>query len=280
MTELEARMLMVDTMRNWIGVTEGSSLHKQIIDLYNSYLPHPRGYKVTYNDAWCAATVSAAAIRNGFTDICPVECGCSELIKLYQKLGRWTEDDSYIPSPADLIFYDWNDNGIGDNKGAPNHVGLVEMVSNGIITVIEGNKSGSPDAVARRTIAVNGKFIRGFGCPDYASKVTILSDPILETVNLAVKDGVIGMPDYWVSVIKGEKIAEPRNVISLIAKYHTLFVGTEEAVAAAMEDGVIGMPEYWLGFLRGEKPFNPGNLLALISKYHTAYMNEKGGSVS
>lgn len=37
------------------------------------------------------------------------------------------------------------------------------------ITVIEGNKN---DAVGERQLAVNGKYIRGFGLPNYASKAT------------------------------------------------------------------------------------------------------------
>ena len=35
------------------------------------------------------------------------------------------------------------------------------------ITIIEGNKG---EAVARRTLAVNGRYIRGYCLPDYASK--------------------------------------------------------------------------------------------------------------
>lgn len=38
----------------------GDAVHKSIVDAYNSYLPHPRGYKLTYTDDYCAAMVSAA----------------------------------------------------------------------------------------------------------------------------------------------------------------------------------------------------------------------------
>lgn len=54
--------------------------------------------------------------------------------------------------------------GIGDNTGVPDHVGIVEKVSGSTITVIEGNKN---NAVERRNIQVNGKFIRGYGVPKY-----------------------------------------------------------------------------------------------------------------
>ena len=84
-------------------------------------------------------------------------------------MGSWQENDAYVPGPGDYIFYDWQDNGIGDNTGAADHVGIVEKVSGGVITVIEGNYS---DQVKRRTIAVNGRYIRGFGVPKYSSKAT------------------------------------------------------------------------------------------------------------
>lgn len=41
------------------------------------------------------------------------------MVRLYQELGRWVEDDAYVPSPGDVIFYDWQDSGVGDNAGQP-----------------------------------------------------------------------------------------------------------------------------------------------------------------
>ena len=79
-------------------------------------------------------------------------------------VGAWQEKDSYKPAAGDVIFYDWDDSGSGDNTGWPEHVGIVEKLSGSVITVIEGNKN---DAVGRRSLNVNGKFIRGFGVPKY-----------------------------------------------------------------------------------------------------------------
>ena len=166
MTEMQLREHYVDTLRGWIGRNEKDGSHKLIVDTYNSMLKLPRNYAVTYNDAWCAATVSAAAIEAGLTDIIPRECSCTRMIARFQEMGRWMERDDYVPLPGDIIFYDWQDSGKGDNSGAPDHVGVVEKVVDGQITVIEGNYS---DSVKRRNIAVNGKYIRGYGLPDYAS---------------------------------------------------------------------------------------------------------------
>ena len=48
-------------------------------------------------------------------------------------------------------------------------MGIVEKVEGNTITVIEGNYSNS---VKRRTIAVNGKYIRGYGVPKYDPETT------------------------------------------------------------------------------------------------------------
>lgn len=165
MTEQELRNLVVKTASKYIGC----STNKNIVDIYNAHTPLARGYKVSYTDAWCATFVSAVGIMCGLTEIMPTECGCPKMIALYKALGRWLESDSYIPAPGDLIMYDWQDTGKGDNAGNPDHVGIVEKVDNGVITVIEGNYSKT---VKRRSLAVNGKYIRGYCVPDYESIAT------------------------------------------------------------------------------------------------------------
>lgn len=157
---------ILNIARGWIGCKESNGSHKKIIDVYNNHKPLSRGYRVKYTDSWCATFISACAIKAGYTDIIPLECSCNKMIEKFQKMGRWTENDAHVPHVGDLIFYDWQDSGIGDNKGSSDHVGFVEKVENGKITVIEGNKN---DAVSRRVINVNGRYIRGFGCPAYSA---------------------------------------------------------------------------------------------------------------
>lgn len=173
MTEAQAREKVVNIMRSWIGLKRSDRSHAPIIDTYNSRTPRPRGYKVTYTDAYCATTWSAAAIKAGYTDIMPLECSVYYLIEGAKKLGCWVENDAHVPRPGDGICYDWED-GVNyattDNTGAPDHVGMVESVNGKTITVIEGNMSGG--IVGRRTIQVNGRYIRGYITPNYASKAT------------------------------------------------------------------------------------------------------------
>lgn len=169
MTELELRNLVVQTARGWLGCKESDGSHRKIIDEYNSHKPLARGYRLGYTDPWCAGFVSAVAIRCGLTGIIPTECSCSKQITLLKDMGAWVEEDGYVPQPGDLCFYDWDDSGKGDCTGAPDHVGIVTACDGKTITVIEGNYD---NAVKERTLTVDGRYIRGYGVPDYASMAT------------------------------------------------------------------------------------------------------------
>lgn len=158
------RTKVVDQAKAWLGYNEADGSHKKIIDVYNSHKPLARGYKVKYTDEWCATTVSAVAIKLGYTKIIPTECSCTKMIELLKKLGAWQENDAYKPQPGDIIFYNWEAPATGDDTTDADHVGIVEKVSGNTITVIEGNYSQS---VKRREIPVNHRYIRGYGVPKY-----------------------------------------------------------------------------------------------------------------
>lgn len=181
-TEQELRQSVVNVMRGWLGYSEKNGKFRSIIDLYNTQKPLPVGYKVKYTDEWCAATVTAAGIQAGLHDIILGECSCSRMIALYQAVGRWMENDAYRPQLGDIIMYDWDDTGAGENKGAPEHVGIVAEVNGNTLTIIEGNKG---QAVATRTMAVNGRYIRGYCLPDYAGKAESEDDDVTyyKTIN-------------------------------------------------------------------------------------------------
>lgn len=69
----------------------------------------------------------------------------------------------------------------------------MEAVSGSTITVIEGNKS---DSVSRRTLQVNGKYIRGYGVPKYteSSDSTPPPEPApTKTVDELAKEVINGL---------------------------------------------------------------------------------------
>lgn len=167
MTEKELRQKVVSTAEAWLGTREYSAKHQEMLDIYNAQRPLPRGTRMLASWPWCAAFVSTVSLQCGLRDIMPTECGCPGMVRLYQELGRWVEDDAYIPSQGDVIFYDWQDTGYGDNVGHPDHVGIVLDCDGQNMTIIEGNNA---NAVNKRVLAVNDRFIRGYGVPDFASK--------------------------------------------------------------------------------------------------------------
>ena len=213
-TEAEARQRVISIAVSWYGKKEADGSHRSIIDLYNGHTPLARGYKVRYTDAWCATYGSAVAIAAGYTDIIPTECGCGQMIAAFQAMDRWVENDAYIPSPGDYIFYDWDDTGAGDCTGWPEHVGIVVSVFGDVIKVIEGNKD---DAVGYREIKVNGRYIRGYGVPDYGAKVVsktpenvtkppqnVITSP--ENVSEPAKTGALCMTPQWVGVVTADTL--------------------------------------------------------------------------
>lgn len=189
MTENELRANVVAQARSWLGCKESNGSHKKIIDLYNSHKPLARGYPVKYTDAWCSTFASAVAIACGLTDIIPTECGCEKHIQLFKKLGSWEENDAYVPKPADYIFYDWDDNGVGECTGAADHIGVVETVNGNSMTIIEGNMS---NAVGRRNLKVNARYIRGYGVPNYARKATSIGPVVTPSVPAMAADISVG----------------------------------------------------------------------------------------
>lgn len=172
MTEKQIREKVVATAEAWLGAKTGSAQHKEIIRIYNAQRPLPRGTQMQESWAWCAVFVSAVSLKLGLRDIMPTEMSCHQMMLLYKKLGRWVENDAYVPSPGDVILYDWQDGtnyASTDNTGTPDHVGIVTSCDGITIRVIEGNVSNKVDT---RVLVVNGRYIRGFGIPDYASKAT------------------------------------------------------------------------------------------------------------
>lgn len=173
-TVARSRAKVAALVNSWLGLNEADGSYKKIIDIYNSQSVLPRGTKMQYGWAWCAATWSAIAIKLGYTDIMPVEMSCSKLIEQAKKMNIWVETDGYIPNIGDACLYYWKDDksnyATTDCIGAPDHIGTVTYVnkSSGYFVVTEGNYSNS---VKKRTVDVNGRYIRGFICPRYDEEI-------------------------------------------------------------------------------------------------------------
>lgn len=191
---MRSRSEVVKLATSWLGKNESDGSYKSIIDIYNTCPKEklPRGIRMEYNWAWCACTWSALAIALGYTDIMPIEISCGDLINQAKAMGCWQENDAYVPAPGDGILYDWDDNGIGDNKGWPDHIGAVEYANDktGYMTVIEGNYK---KAVKKRTISINGKYIRGFIVPKYDKDVVNLPNGSGKDLATVAREVIVGL---------------------------------------------------------------------------------------
>ena len=78
--------------------------------------------------------------------------GCKFSVQYYKQYGRWITGN---PEPGDQIFFSYT-------PGEYSHTGLVESVSGGVVTTIEGNTS---ESVGRRSYAVGSSTIAGYGRP-------------------------------------------------------------------------------------------------------------------
>lgn len=171
----------VEKAMSWLGTKEGSKGHKQIIADYNKACAKGREM---YNDTpWCAGFVGAVAqetgneLKDGLG--VPVDCSCGNMIDMAKKAGIWEENDAYTPRKGDIVMYDWNDNGKGDDTTGHDHTGIVSSVTAKQFKVVEGNKTKAVDGVdgvAMRTMNINGKNIRGFITPKFADEVETSSE--------------------------------------------------------------------------------------------------------
>ena len=172
-TEKELRNELVNNAKSFLGAKQGSAKHKAIINVFNKVKPD--GWAMTYSAAWCAAFASGIAIDtfgvNKAKKYFPLSANCGTIISKARNMGIWVESDSYVPNKGDWILYDWDDSGRGDNKGGPDHVGIVDTVKKSKIIVIEGNK-GSSSAVGERSVPIDGRYIRGFVTPKYSAMAT------------------------------------------------------------------------------------------------------------
>ena len=252
MTEKELRQKVANTINAWVGGTKGSAKHLDILAVYNGHKPLARGYTVQPKDAYCATTVSAAFIRAGIAEYTGTECGVEKFVQLAKQKGIWVENDAYTPKLADAIVYDWDDSGVGDDTGAGDHIGLVTIPGASKFTVTEGNMNGGK--VGTRTMAVNGKYIRGFICPDYAAIATKLGGTTTapQAATTATSHTVVAgdtlakiAAKYGTTVADLAKINGMANPNVIHAGQVIALTSAAAACIKLASAGVINSPDYW-----------------------------------
>lgn len=113
---------------------------------------------------WCACFVSWCANECGYIDsgVIPKYAGCVQGSQWFKDRGQWA-DNSITPEPGMIIFFDWNEAGVGQD-GSADHTGIVERVENGRVYTVEGN---SGDSCRENSYPIGYYEIYGYGCPAY-----------------------------------------------------------------------------------------------------------------
>jgi len=106
---------------------------------------------------WCAIFVSWVAEQAGYIEekIIPKFASVPNGVNWFKAMDKW-KSSNYIPNSGDIIFFDWEFDGIVD------HVGIVEKIENNIVYTIEGN---SGDACKQQKYNINNQVIYGYGIP-------------------------------------------------------------------------------------------------------------------
>ena len=107
--------------------------------------------------AWCAMYISFCL---HYADVpeayFPIEANCAKWIRALDNRGLYLKAGEYEPKPGDLVFFDWEGDGVAD------HVGLVEKVDEKLHT-IEGNTA---NRVKRVEYEPDDRAICGYGWLD------------------------------------------------------------------------------------------------------------------
>lgn len=116
-------------------------------------------YGYDFRVEWCAIFVSWCADQCGCMDgeILPRMEGVRPYVTWFKERGQWQGRD-YEPRPGDIIFLDWEGDGLAD------HVGIVETCEGGVVHTVEGN---SGDKVAQRQYTVGSRPVYGYGTVAY-----------------------------------------------------------------------------------------------------------------
>ena len=117
-----------------------------------------------YNErvAWCACFVSWCADQCGYIEsgTIPKFAYCPTGADWFKQNGMW-QNNNYEPVAGDIIFFDWEGDGVTD------HVGIVSKTTNGTVYTVEGNSS---DQCKQKQYAVGSSCIYGYGIPAYPTE--------------------------------------------------------------------------------------------------------------
>ncbi len=122
------------------------------------------GYSDGSSTPWCACFVSWCANECGYIDqgVIPKYASCPMGEQWFKERDLW-KGKEYTPKAGDIVFFDWDGDGVTD------HTGIVQYAQDGQVVTVEGNTSSesqaSGDCVEAKVRSTS--FIYGYGTPMY-----------------------------------------------------------------------------------------------------------------
>lgn len=141
-------MNLADYAEQKVGIKEGTTDFKRLIDDYNNNCRPSGTYKMTYTDSWCACFVSICLTHCGYG----IKYNSVDCDQLYYKMNKYHLTNRNNVKRNDIVFYSWK-----KTDSDLQHVGIVKSRQGNIITVIEGNHN---DSVSLRQINCYDNTIR------------------------------------------------------------------------------------------------------------------------
>ena len=227
-------------------------------DQYIRWYNETVGSSFALDVAWCAIFVSWVLRHADIADTyCPNFASCKVGVN-WAKSNKCWKDSNYLPSPADLVFFDW------DKNGQPNHVAIVVKHDANYLYTIEGNTS---DMVAERTYALDDDRIFGYMVFDYDSmRPSVLEDKTEQTVtnvandNTSISDIQKILNDKFGQHLKVDGIWGPKSKKSLVKAIQKALNGAYRAWLSV--DGIWGpkSQKAWRSLAKGHS----GDLVILL----------------
>ena len=117
--------------------------------------PYWSWYDFDYRVEWCACFASWCADQCGLIEAgkAPKFAMVGDGAAWFENKGQWIEAGG-SPSSGDLIFFDW------DRDGLLDHVGIVSAVRDDLIFTVEGNSS---DLCRQKRYRADDPVISGYG---------------------------------------------------------------------------------------------------------------------
>jgi len=171
------RVDLVAIARTQIGVEESEK--NFIFDedgVRRAYTRYGEWFGAQYSE-WCGMFVAFCAHYAGLRSGFPVDAHVGTWAKKLDNAGALVKNDlEYVPAIGDLVFFDWEHDGVVD------HMGIVEKVDGYSVYTIQGNAEG---AVRRYEYSMGDSDIYGYGSTRVLMEqagIDVTDEPIIEEV--------------------------------------------------------------------------------------------------